>query len=60
MKVCLSSRQQHEYLLKADEIRVSARDHKAIPELAEKYPEAEWIDVSFDRIAEDNNVREVP
>ena len=43
MKVCLSSRQQHEYLLKADEIRVSARDHKAIPELAEKYPEADII-----------------
>ena len=28
--------------------------------LREKYLEAEWIDVSFDRIAEDNNVREVP
>ena len=43
MKVCLSSRQQHEYLQKADEIRVPARDHKAIPELAEKYPEADII-----------------
>ena len=28
--------------------------------LREKYPEAEWIDVSFDRIAEDDDVLEVP
>ena len=28
--------------------------------LREKYPEVEWIDVSFDRIAEDDDVSEVP
>ena len=28
--------------------------------LREKYLEAEWIDVSFDRIADDNNAQEVP
>ena len=40
MKYSLSSRQTAEYLRKADEIRVEYRDHKIIPDLAEKYPEA--------------------
>ena len=39
MKVCVSSRQQAEYMRKADEIRVASRDHRIIPDLAEKYPE---------------------
>ena len=43
MKICLSSRQQAEYLHKADEIKVASRDHKIIPELAEKYPNADII-----------------
>lgn len=40
MKYSLSSRQTAEYLRKADEIRVEYRDHKIIPDLAEKYPQA--------------------
>ena len=40
MKICLSSRQQGQYLQKADEIRVAARDHRIIPDLPEKYPQA--------------------
>jgi hypothetical protein len=28
---------------KADEIRVASRDHRIIPDLAEKYPEADII-----------------
>ena len=43
MKVCVSSRQQAEYMRKADEIRVASRDHRIIPDLAEKYPEADII-----------------
>lgn len=40
MKVCLSSRQSAEYLQKADEIRVASQDHRIIPDLSERYPEA--------------------
>lgn len=40
MKYSLSSRQPAEYLKKADEITVEYRDHKIIPDLAEKYPNA--------------------
>lgn len=43
MKYCLNSRQTSEYLKKADEIKVEARDHKSIPDLAEKYPNADII-----------------
>ena len=38
MKYCLNSRQAHEYLLKADELKVEYRDRKSIPDLAEQYP----------------------
>lgn len=40
LKYSLSSRQTAEYLSKADEITVEYRDHKIIPDLAEKYPKA--------------------
>jgi hypothetical protein len=43
MKYCISSRQTDEYLKLADEIKVAARDHKSIPDLAEKYPGAHII-----------------
>ena len=43
MKYCLSSRQSMEYLRQADEIKVAARDHKSIPDLTEKYPNADII-----------------
>lgn len=43
MKFCLSSRQQAEYLHKADEIKFYYRDRKAIPDFFEKYPTATII-----------------
>lgn len=43
MKFCLSSRQSPAYLAKADEIKVAQRDHKVIPELATKYPNADIV-----------------
>ena len=43
MKYCLNSRQEGQYLAKADEIKVAARDHKSIPSLAEKYPNADIV-----------------
>ena len=43
MKFCLSSRQSAEYLRKADEIRVDERDHRSVPDLAEKYPNADIV-----------------
>ena len=43
MKICLNARQSDVYLQKANEIKVEARDHKAIPDLAEKYPNADII-----------------
>lgn len=58
MKYCLSSRQQTEYLQKADEIFVEMRDHKQIPELAEKYPDKdiilEWRPDVDDRITQED------
>ena len=39
MKYCLNSRQNKEYLDKADEIKVEYRDRDFIFELCEKYPE---------------------
>lgn len=43
MKYCISSRQSIEYLRKADEIKVAARDHEAITDLARRYPKADII-----------------
>lgn len=43
MKFCLTSRQENEYLRKADEIRVASRDHNAVPDLAEQFPQADII-----------------
>lgn len=43
MKYCLSSRQKHEYLVKADEIRVEYRDRDIIYDFSQKYPEATFI-----------------
>ena len=43
MKYCLSSRNQRDYLSKADEIKVEYRDRKEIPDLFERYPEATII-----------------
>lgn len=43
MKFCLSSRQDAEYLEKADEIKFFFRDRKAIPDFIEKYPTANII-----------------
>lgn len=43
MKWCLSSRQQGEYLAKADEIRVAYRDRNFIYDIREKYPKATVI-----------------
>ena len=43
MKYCLSSRQKYEYLKKADSIKVAFRDRNIIPDLIEKYPEAEIV-----------------
>ena len=43
MKYCLSIRQKYEYLKKADSIKVAFRDRNIIPDLIEKYPEAEII-----------------
>lgn len=41
MKYVVPSRQEAEYLAKADVIRVQARDHSIITDLYEKYPNAE-------------------
>ena len=43
MKYCLSSRQKYEYLKKADSIKVAFRDKNIIPDLIEKYPNAEIV-----------------
>ena len=43
MKWCLSSRQQGEYLAKADEIRVAYKDRNFIYDIREKYPQASAI-----------------
>ena len=43
MKWCVSSRQQGEYLAKADEIRVAYRDRNFIYDIREKYPNATAI-----------------
>lgn len=43
MKYCLSSRQKYEYLKKADSIKVAFRDRNIIPDLIEKYPNAEIV-----------------
>ena len=43
MKYCLSSRQNREYLLKADEIKVKYKDKNVIFDLTQKYPKATII-----------------
>ena len=43
MKYCLNSRQNKEYLDKADEIKVEYRDRDFIFELCEKYPDKTLI-----------------
>lgn len=43
MKICLSSRQQKEYLKQADEIKVELRDMNSIFDLIEEYPNATII-----------------
>lgn len=49
MKFCLSSRVSGKYLQQADEIKVAARDHRSIPDLFEKYPQANVI-LELDRV----------
>ena len=43
MKYCLSSRNEKKYLELADEIKVQYRDRRIIPDLFEKYPNANII-----------------
>ena len=43
MKFCLSNRQDKEYLMKADQIKVQFRDRKSIPDLIMDYPGKEII-----------------
>lgn len=43
MKYCLNSRQEHQYLQKANEIKVEYRDKDSIPSLIEKYPNTRII-----------------
>lgn len=43
MKYCLSSRQSHEYLKRADEIKVKYRDRDIIYDYSQKYPTATII-----------------
>ena len=43
MKFSLTNRQTSEYLRKADEILVQFRDRRALPDYAEKYPEAALV-----------------
>lgn len=43
MKFCLSSRNNYEYLKKADEIKVEYRDRKIIPDLYEDFQKANII-----------------
>ena len=39
MKFCLRNRQTHEYLIKADEIKMEYRDYKSVIDLFERYPD---------------------
>lgn len=50
----------HQWGLNSKEYITVYATAQRIQTLREKYPEAEWIDVSFDRIAENDNVPEVP
>lgn len=43
MKFCLSSRQENEYLVKADELKVQFRDRESLPDLFEKFPDKDII-----------------
>ena len=58
MKFCLSNRQNKEYLMKADQIKVQFRDRKSIPDLIMDYPGKEIILETYNRAVEagDKNV----
>lgn len=43
VKYCLSNRQPDKILSKADEIKIEARDHRAIPDYIEKFPDKTLI-----------------
>ena len=55
MKYSLSCRQTNEYLKQADEIKFQYRDHKAIPDFFEKYPEAR-IDLALPYFMEEREI----
>ena len=57
MKFMLSCRQSPTYLEKADQIRVDYRDRKAIPDLAEKYPDRDIVLVQhYGEVLEHNDL----
>ena len=43
MKYCLSARQSHALLKKADEIKIELRDFRALPEYIEKFEDKVFI-----------------
>ena len=43
MKYCLSGRQPDKILKNADEIKIEVRDHRAIPDYIEKFPDKTLI-----------------
>ena len=43
MKFCLRSRVSSNYLAKAHEIKVDTRDYNSVPDVIEKYPNADII-----------------
>lgn len=53
MKVCLSGRQDKEFLKKADEIKLEYRDRRIIPDYAKEYPGANIILELFNVANED-------
>ena len=53
MKYCLSARQPHTILKKADEIKIELRDYRAIPDYIERYPDKTLILEFTNTIPED-------
>lgn len=43
MRYCLNANQSAEYLSKADEIKILFKDREIIPDLAERYPNADLL-----------------
>ena len=43
MKYCLSARQPHSILKKADEIKIKLQDYQTIPDYIDKYPDKTLI-----------------